>query len=165
MLVKLAVLFLFSTLKPVPSLTNCTYSFHFYVITTWPVCFSKPGLLTACSSQMNIGLSTLLHFISWSWTFTASMFLSKIPWSCTQFLLALFITQLIGQSLDIKIQHKTIDLRRRLWGITKGLVGYLAIIERGRKPNSTIPLLFIQNISPFLKEFRYFILCFSADQK
>ena len=31
-----------------------------------------------------------------------------------------------------------------------------------RKPNSIIALLFIQNISPFLKEFRHFALCFSA---
>ena len=33
-----------------------------------------------------------------------------------------------------------------------------------RKPNSIIALLFIQNISPFLKEFRHFALCFSARQ-
>ena len=32
------------------------------------------------------------------------------------------------------------------------------------KPNSTIALLFTQNISPFLKEFRHFALCFSAHQ-
>ena len=34
-----------------------------------------------------------------------------------------------------------------------------------RKPNSIIALLFIQNISPFLMEFRCFALCFSAHQK
>ena len=33
-----------------------------------------------------------------------------------------------------------------------------------RKPNSIIALLFIQNISPFLKEFRHFALCFYAQQ-
>ena len=33
-----------------------------------------------------------------------------------------------------------------------------------RKPNSIIALLFIQNISPFLMEFRRFALCFSAHQ-
>ena len=33
-----------------------------------------------------------------------------------------------------------------------------------RKPNSIIALLFIQNISPFLIEFRRFALCFSAHQ-
>ena len=31
-------------------------------------------------------------------------------------------------------------------------------------PNSIITLLFIQNISPFLMEFRRFALCFSAHQ-
>ena len=31
-------------------------------------------------------------------------------------------------------------------------------------PNSIIALIFIQNISPFLKEFRHFALCFSAHQ-
>ena len=31
-----------------------------------------------------------------------------------------------------------------------------------RKPNSIIALLFIQNISPFLKEFRHFALCVFA---
>ena len=30
------------------------------------------------------------------------------------------------------------------------------------RPNSIIALLFIQNISPFLKEFRHFALCFFA---
>ena len=33
-----------------------------------------------------------------------------------------------------------------------------------RNPNSIIALLFIQNISPFLMEFRRFALCFSAHQ-
>ena len=33
-----------------------------------------------------------------------------------------------------------------------------------RKPNSIIALLFIQNISPFLMEFRHCALCFSAHQ-
>ena len=33
-----------------------------------------------------------------------------------------------------------------------------------RKPNSIIALLFIQNISSFLKEFRHYALCFSAHQ-
>ena len=33
-----------------------------------------------------------------------------------------------------------------------------------RKPNSIVALLFIQNISPFLKEFRHFALCFSVHQ-
>ena len=33
-----------------------------------------------------------------------------------------------------------------------------------RKPNSIIALLFSQNISPFLKEFRHFALCFSTHQ-
>ena len=32
------------------------------------------------------------------------------------------------------------------------------------KPNSIIDLLFIQNISSFLKEFRHYALCFSAHQ-
>ena len=32
------------------------------------------------------------------------------------------------------------------------------------KADSIIALLFIQNISPFLKEFRHFALCFSAQQ-
>ena len=32
------------------------------------------------------------------------------------------------------------------------------------RPNSIIALLFIQNISPFLMEFRHFALCFSAHQ-
>ena len=32
------------------------------------------------------------------------------------------------------------------------------------QPHSIIALLFIQNISPFLKEFRHFALCFSAQQ-
>ena len=30
---------------------------------------------------------------------------------------------------------------------------------------NNIALLFIQNISPFLKEFRHFAICFSAHQK
>ena len=34
-----------------------------------------------------------------------------------------------------------------------------------RKPNSIIALLFIQNISPFLKEFRHFTLCFLACER
>ena len=34
-----------------------------------------------------------------------------------------------------------------------------------RKPNSIIALLFIRNISPFLKEFRYFANCFFAHKK
>ena len=33
-----------------------------------------------------------------------------------------------------------------------------------RKPNSIIALLFIQNIFPFLMEFRHCALCFSAHQ-
>ena len=33
-----------------------------------------------------------------------------------------------------------------------------------RKPNSITALLFIQNISPFLKEFCHFALCISAHQ-
>ena len=33
-----------------------------------------------------------------------------------------------------------------------------------REPNSIIALLFIQNISSFLEEFRHFALCFSAHQ-
>ena len=33
-----------------------------------------------------------------------------------------------------------------------------------QKPNSKIVLLFIQNISSFLKEFRHYALCFSAHQ-
>ena len=33
-----------------------------------------------------------------------------------------------------------------------------------RKPNSIIALLFIQNVSSFLKEFRHYALCFSAHQ-
>ena len=33
-----------------------------------------------------------------------------------------------------------------------------------RKPNSIIALLFIQNITFFLKEFRHYALCFSAQQ-
>ena len=32
------------------------------------------------------------------------------------------------------------------------------------KPNSIIALLFIQNISSFLKEFHHFALCFSAHE-
>ena len=38
------------------------------------------------------------------------------------------------------------------------------ILHIPRKPSSIIALLFIQNISPFLKEFRHFALCFSAHQ-
>ena len=34
-----------------------------------------------------------------------------------------------------------------------------------RKPNSIIALLFILNISPLLKEFRHFALCFFAHLK
>ena len=67
----------------------------------------------------------------------------------------------------------------RIWRILQTKEG---VIHRGRrprwltpseicrilpipwKPNSIIALLFIQNISPFLKEFRHFALCFSAHQ-
>ena len=38
------------------------------------------------------------------------------------------------------------------------------ILHNLRKPSSIIALLFIQNISPFLQEFRLFALCFSAHQ-
>ena len=34
-----------------------------------------------------------------------------------------------------------------------------------RKPNSIIALLFIQNIFPFSKEFRHFVVCFTNHQK
>ena len=34
-----------------------------------------------------------------------------------------------------------------------------------RKPNWKIALLFIKNVSPFMKEFRHFALCFSSHQK
>ena len=40
----------------------------------------------------------------------------------------------------------------------------LQILHILRKPNSITALLFIQNISSFLKEIRHFALCFSADQ-
>ena len=38
------------------------------------------------------------------------------------------------------------------------------ILHTLRKSNSISALLFIQNVSPFLKEFRHFALCFSAQK-
>ena len=51
--------------------------------------------------------------------------------------------------------------RRPRWITTSEICRILHILW---KPNSIIALLFIQNISPFLKEFRHFSLCFSAHQ-
>ena len=51
--------------------------------------------------------------------------------------------------------------RRPRWITPSEICRILHIL---RKPNSMIALLFIQNISPFLKEFRNFALCFSAHQ-
>ena len=49
----------------------------------------------------------------------------------------------------------------RMW-ITPSLI--CRILHILRKPNSITVLLFIQNISSFLKEFRHYTLCFSVHQ-
>ena len=51
--------------------------------------------------------------------------------------------------------------RRRRWITPSEICRILHIL---RKPNSIIALLFIQNISSFLKEFRHYALCISAHQ-
>ena len=51
--------------------------------------------------------------------------------------------------------------RRPRWITPSEICWILHIL---RKPNSIIALLFIQNISSFLKEFRHYALCFSAHQ-
>ena len=51
--------------------------------------------------------------------------------------------------------------RRPSWITPSEICRILHIL---RKPNSIIALLFIQNISSFLKEFRHSALCFSAHQ-
>ena len=51
--------------------------------------------------------------------------------------------------------------RRPRWLIPSEICRILHIL---RKPNSIIALLFIQNISSFLKEFRHYALSFSAHQ-
>ena len=51
--------------------------------------------------------------------------------------------------------------RRPRWITPSEICRILHIL---RKPNSIIALLFIQNISSFLKEFRHYALCFSAHQ-
>ena len=51
--------------------------------------------------------------------------------------------------------------RRPRWITPSEICRILHIL---RKPNSIIALLFIQNISSFLKKFRHFALCFSAHQ-
>ena len=52
--------------------------------------------------------------------------------------------------------------RRSRWITPSGICRILYIL---RKPNSINALLFILNISPFLKEFWHFALCFSAHPK
>ena len=51
--------------------------------------------------------------------------------------------------------------RRPRWITTSEICRILHIL---RKPNSIIALLFIQNISSFLKEFRHYALCFAVHQ-
>ena len=51
--------------------------------------------------------------------------------------------------------------RRPRWITPSEICRFLHIL---RKPNSIIALLFIQNISSFLKEFRHYPLCFSAHE-
>ena len=51
--------------------------------------------------------------------------------------------------------------RRPRWITPSEICRILHIL---RKPKSIIALLFIQNITSFLKEFRHFALCFSAHQ-
>ena len=51
--------------------------------------------------------------------------------------------------------------RRPRWITPSEICRILHILQ---KPNSIIALLFIQNISSFLKEFRHYALCFSTHQ-
>ena len=62
----------------------------------------------------------------------------------------------------LQIKEAVIHRGRRPRWIT--LSEICRILHILRKANSIIALLFIQNISPFLKEFRHFALCFSAHQ-
>ena len=62
----------------------------------------------------------------------------------------------------LQIKEAVIHRGRRPRWITPSEI--CRILHILRKPNSIIALLLIQNISPFLKEFRHFALCFSAHQ-
>ena len=62
----------------------------------------------------------------------------------------------------LQIKQSIIHRGRRPRWITPSEICNILHIQR--KPNSMIALLFIQNISLFLKEFRDFALCFSAHQ-
>ena len=61
----------------------------------------------------------------------------------------------------IEFGFRRIWRMRPLWIIPSLICRILHIL---RKANSIIALLFIQNISSFLKEFRHYALCFSAHQ-
>ena len=62
----------------------------------------------------------------------------------------------------LQIEEGVIHRGRRPRWITPSEI--CRILHILRKPNSIIASLFIQNISPFLKEFHHFALCFSAHQ-
>ena len=62
----------------------------------------------------------------------------------------------------LQIKEGVIHRGRRLRWITPSEI--CRILHILRKPNSIIALLFIQNISSFLKEFRHYALSFSAHQ-
>ena len=62
----------------------------------------------------------------------------------------------------LQIKEGVIHRGRRPRSITPSEI--CRILHILRKPNSIIALLFIQNISSFLKEFRHYALCFSAHQ-
>ena len=63
----------------------------------------------------------------------------------------------------LQIKEGVIHGGRRLRWIT--LSETCRILHILRKPNPIIAILFIQNISPFLKEFRHFALCFFCSAK
>ena len=62
----------------------------------------------------------------------------------------------------LQIEEGVIRRGRRPRWVTQSEI--CRILHMLRKPNSIIALLFILNISPFLKEFRHYALCFSAHQ-